>query len=185
MGARVGLLGGSFDPVHYGHLRAAEWALENFQLQEVRFVPARRSPFKGEPRASAEDRCAMLALATADHVSFGVDRIELERSAPSYTVDTLRELTSREKDHVFVLILGSDAAAGVDDWREAAEVKRMAEIRVLDRPGDGPGPSADPAFLGLAVSATEIRRAVKAGRSVRYLIPEPVRLYIEEKGLYR
>jgi len=182
---RVGLLGGSFDPVHYGHLRAAQWALEAFDLQQVRLVPARQSPFKGPCVASETDRHTMLKLATNDHEALVVEGCELERPAPSYTVDTLRDLTRRMPDVRFALILGSDAAGGLEAWRESSEVRRLAEIRVLWRPGDpAQGPTAT-TFSGLSISSTEIRESVKAGRSIRYLTPEPVRLYIEEKGLYK
>jgi nicotinate-nucleotide adenylyltransferase len=183
----MGLLGGSFDPVHYGHLRAAQWSLEAFGLEEVRLVPTRQSPFKGPCIASAEDRLAMLTLATEDNDALQVEGCELEREAPSYTVDTLRVLTHRVPQARFTLILGSDAAAGLDRWREISEVRRLAEIRVLGRLGEVAVRQEEVAasFAGLAVSATEIREAVKASRSIRYLTPEPVRRYIAEKGLYR
>jgi len=180
---RVGLFGGSFDPVHYGHLRAAQWALEAFELQEVRLVPARQSPFKGPCAASGAARRAMLDLAVAGNPALVVEACELEREGPSYTVDTLRTLTARSPRSHFTLVLGSDAAAGLDRWRESAEVRRLAEVRVLGRPGD-PDPAVVP-FEGLAISSTDIRDAVKASRSIRYLTPESVRLYIEEKGLYK
>ena len=182
---RVGLLGGSFDPVHYGHLRAAQWAIEAFDLQEVRLVPARQSPFKGPCVASEADRRAMLDLAVEGNPALAVEGCELDREPPSYTVDTLRTLTARSPQARFTLILGSDAAEGLDRWRESAEVRRLAEVRVLGRPGD---PDVDPAvvpFEGLAISSTDIRDAVRASRSIRYLTPESVRLYIEEKGLYK
>jgi nicotinate-nucleotide adenylyltransferase len=182
---RIGLLGGSFDPVHYGHLRAAEWAIEAFELQGVRLVPARQSPFKGPSAASGEDRRAMLALAVADNPAIVVEDCELERDAPSYTVDTLRAMAARWPRARFILILGSDAAAGLDLWRESTEVRRLAEIRVLGRPGhQTPVADAVP-FEGLAISSTDLRAAVKASKSIRYLTPESVRLYIEEKGLYK
>lgn len=182
---RVGLLGGSFDPVHYGHLRAAQWALQAFELQEVRLVPANQSPFKGPCVASQEDRRAMLDLAVADNPALVVEGCELEREGPSYTVDTLRTLTARSPQSRFTLILGSDAAAGLDRWRESAEVRRLAAVRVLGRPGDGLLDPAVVPFEGLAISSTDIRDAVMASRSIRYLTPESVRLYIEEKGLYK
>ena len=183
---RVGLLGGSFDPIHHGHLRAADWAAETFALDAVRFVPARRSPFKGEPTAAAEARLAMLSLAIEGNERFAIEACELHREPPSYTVDTLRELRDREPEATFVWIVGSDAARDIDKWREIGEIRRMAEIRVLRRPGD-PTPDAEalPSFSGLAVSSSEIRAAVRRGRSIRYLVPEAVRLHIREKGLYR
>jgi len=182
---RVGLLGGSFDPVHYGHLRAAQWALETFALQQVRLVPARQSPFKGPCVASDADRRAMLELAVEGNPALAVEACELDREPPSYTVDTLKTLIARSPEALFTLILGSDAATGLDRWKDSAEVRRLAEIRVLARPGN---PAVDPAvvpFEGLAISSTDIRDAVRASRSIRYLTPESVRLYIEEKGLYK
>jgi nicotinate-nucleotide adenylyltransferase len=182
---RVGLFGGSFDPVHYGHLRAAQWALSAFGLDLVRLVPARQSPFKEPCVASGQDRKTMLTLATQDNPSLVVEDCELNRPAPSYTVDTLRTLIQRLPDARFTLLLGSDAAADLDAWRESSEVRRLAEIRVLGRPGEtAPNPEGVP-FSGLAISSTEIRAALKASRSIRYLTPESVRLYIEEKGLYQ
>lgn len=182
----MGLLGGSFDPIHYGHLRAAEWAKEAFGLHEVRLMPARQSPFKGPARASDGDRVAMLNLATADNPVIGVETCELLREAPSYTIDTLRALQDRSPDAHFTLVLGSDAAADVELWREIAQIRRLAEIRVLGRPGDRvtPGQITE-TFEGLAISSTEIRTLIKGGHSIRYLTPEAVRQYIEEKGLYK
>lgn len=185
---RVGLLGGSFDPVHYGHLRAAQWALAAFELDAVRLVPAKQSPFKGPCVASVEDRKTMLTLATQDNASLVVEDCELNRPAPSYTVDTLRTLLTRAPASRFVLILGSDAAAGLEKWEESAEVRRLCEIQVLRRPvdqADRGSASAVLPFEGLAVSSTQLRGAIARGQSIRYLTPEPVRLYIEEKGLYK
>jgi nicotinate-nucleotide adenylyltransferase len=182
---RVGLLGGSFDPVHYGHLRAAQWALETFELQEVRLVPARQSPFKGPCVASAADRRVMLELAVEGNPALSVEGCELEREAPSYTVDTLKTLAARSPQTRFTLILGSDAAAGLSGWRESDEVQRLADVRVLGRPGDRSPEGPVVPFEGLAISSTDIRDAIRGSRSIRYLTPESVRLYIEEKGLYK
>ena len=133
---RVGLLGGSFDPVHYGHLRAAQWAIEACALQEVRLVPARQSPFKDPCVASGEDRASMLSRAIEGNASLRVEDCDLRRDPPSYTVDTLRTLTSREPGATFILILGSDAAKGLEKWREPGEIRRMAQILVVGRHGD-------------------------------------------------
>lgn len=179
---RVGLLGGSFDPVHYGHLRAAEWALGAFGLQSVRLMPARQSPFKGPSVASDVDRLTMLSLSVAGNDALSVESCELEREPPSFTVDTLRTLKKLSPGTAFTLILGSDAAAGLHQWHESAEVQRLADIQVLSRP-DASG--AIDAFPGLAISSTEIRTLIQSGHSIRYLTPEPVRRYIEEKGLYK
>jgi nicotinate-nucleotide adenylyltransferase len=181
---KVGLLGGSFDPVHFGHLRAAEWARQTYSLDSVRLMPAMRSPFKEPPVASEADRLRMVELATEGNSHLDVERAELDRPAPSYTVDTLRHLTALESGNRFALIVGSDAARGLDKWREIDEIRRMADILILARPGDETLQNAAP-FAGLAISASEVRREVHAGRSIRYLTPESVRRYIEEKGLYR
>lgn len=182
---RVGLLGGSFDPVHYGHLRAAEWAKETWALDAVWFVPARRSPFKGDPGAPPAARVEMLNLAIVGNEAFLVEKCELERDPPSFTVDTLRHLKAHHPASQFVWIVGSDAARDIDKWREIGEIRRMAEIRILRRPDDSEtGTVAGEPFSGLAVSSSEIRAAVKQGRSIRYLMPESVRLYVREKGLY-
>jgi nicotinate-nucleotide adenylyltransferase len=185
---RVGLLGGSFDPVHYGHLRAAQWAIETFSLDKVLLMPALQSPLKGSCVAGAEERRRMLALATSDNPALGIEDCELRRPAPSYTVDTLRELKSREPATAFVLILGADAARDLDQWRNIDAIRGLAEIQVLDRPNaaaHSPAAGGGASFHGLAISSTEVRRAVQAGRSIRYLTPESVRLFIEEKGLYK
>ena len=181
---RIGLLGGSFDPVHYGHLRAAEWSLEALALDRVLLVPARRSPLKGPGIASDRDRLAMLKRAAADNSRFEVETCELDREPPSYTVDTLRTLTRRAPGDAFILILGSDAAKDLEKWREIGEIRNLADLRILARPDESSGPEAL-AFEGLSVSSTGIRRAVSAGESIRYLTPDSVRLYIEEKGLYK
>jgi nicotinate-nucleotide adenylyltransferase len=181
---RIGVLGGSFDPVHFGHLRAAEWALEALALDRVFLVPARRSPFKGPGFAPDPDRLAMLRLAAADNPRFEIETCELDREPPSYTVDTLRTLTQRVPGSAFTLILGSDAAVDLEKWREIGEIRRLADLRILARPDEPSRPEAL-AFEGLSVSSTGIRSAVSAGRSIRYLTPDSVRLYIEEKGLYK
>ncbi len=184
---RVGIFGGSFDPVHHGHLRAAQWALEAFLLDRILLIPARQSPFKAACFAPDQDRHAMLRLAARDNPSFAVDDCELRREAPSYTVDTLRQLAEREPLNQWTVIVGSDAGLGLPGWRDVAEVQKLAEIRILGRPGDPESARVDGFvyFPGLGISSTELRESVRAGRSVRYLTPESVRLYIEEKGLYK
>jgi nicotinate-nucleotide adenylyltransferase len=183
---RVGLLGGSFDPVHYGHLRAAQWAIENFSLDRVLLMPALQSPLKGSCFAGPDERRRMLELATSDNPVLGIEDCELRRAAPSYTVDTLKELKTREPETAFVLILGADAARDLDKWRSIDVIRSQAEVQVLDRPNASTSFASDGlSFQGLAISSTDVRRAVQAGRSIRYLTPESVRLFIEEKGLYK
>jgi len=188
----TGLLGGSFDPVHVGHLIAADRAAEALGLDRVLFVPCARQPLKATgPVAAGAHRRAMLELAVAGHGPFAVDPIELDRAGPgpSYTVDTLRALAARCPGERLVLLLGADAAADLPRWRAVEEVVRLAEVAVLTRPG-APAPArglvrhvvATPA---IEVSASEIRARCAAGRSIRYLVPDAVADYIERNGLYR
>lgn len=185
----VGLFGGSFDPVHHGHLIVGQVAAETLGLEALRFVPAREQPFKrGRHAAPAEARTAMLDLAVAGYPGFQVEQAELERPAPSYTVDTLRVLRVREPGVGFVLLVGSDAAAELAEWREAAEVGKLAEIVVFARPGsDVPGSSLIRRVIrvpSIDISATEIRRRVRDGRSIRYWVPDAVAEYITRHRLY-
>ncbi len=186
----TGVLGGSFDPVHHGHLIAADRAAEALGLERVLFVPCARQPLKpAGPVADGVHRRAMLALALAGHPRFVVEPMELERPGPSYTVDTLRALHAREPRERFVLILGADAAAQLPRWRAADEVARLAEIAVLTRPGV---PEVASAFVAhcvampaIEISASDIRARCLAGKSIRYLVPEPVADYIERNRLYQ
>ena len=183
---RIGLLGGSFDPIHYGHLRAADWAASAFGLDQTRLMPAAQSPFKPPCIASAVARVEMIRLALSDNPLLALEECEVRRPAPSYTIDSLVELKGREPGSDFVLLVGSDAAEGIDRWHRAGEVKQLAELRVVPRVKEGSLLSKESlVFEGLSISSTALRNAVKHGRSIRYLTPEPVRRYIEEMGLYR
>ncbi len=186
----TGLLGGSFDPVHHGHLIAAARAAEALALTRVLLVPCARQPLKQQgPVAAPAQRRAMLELAVAGDPLFAVDPLELERPAPSYTVDTLRALTARCPGERFVLLLGSDAAADLARWRAAEEVARLAEIAVLTRPGApeviSPLVRHVVATPAVEISASDIRARCLAGKSIRFLVPDAVADYIAKEGLYR
>lgn len=185
---RVGLLGGSFDPVHHGHLIAAGVLGEVLALDEVRLVPAREQPFKiGRHHASAEHRGAMVAAAVAGASGLRLEGAELGRPGPSYTVDTLRELREREPGADFVLLLGHDAAGELDAWKEAAAVRQLATV-VAFRRGPAGGADAAPAAVtvpAIDISATEVRQRVRDQRSIRYWVPDAVADYIMAHGLYR
>ncbi|MEO6067736.1 MAG: nicotinate-nucleotide adenylyltransferase [Gemmatimonadales bacterium] len=186
----VGLLGGSFDPVHHGHLIAALVAREALQLDEVLFIPAGVQPFKtGGPAAPAVDRVAMLRLALAGLTGLGVETCEVDREGPSYTVDTLRTLEGREPGRSFILLLGADAAAEFPRWREAEEIVRRARVAVLTRPGHvvpaAAWVSAVVPMPALEISATDLRRRVAAGHPIRYFVPDAVASYVAQHGLYR
>jgi len=185
----VGLLGGSFDPVHHGHLIVARVAQETLGLDEVRFLPAREQPFKlGRHGASAADRAVMLELAIAGSPGFAIERAELDRAGPSYTVDTLEVLRAREPAARFTVLLGADAAAELSAWHRAADLPNLARIVVFGRPGT-PVP-ASPLIAGtievpaVDISATEIRRRAGAGLPVRYWVPDAVAEYMVRHRLY-
>ncbi len=185
----IGLLGGSFDPVHHGHLIVGQVAREALGLEAVRFVPARQQPFKGGRHgAPAEHRAAMLVLALADAPGLAVELAELDRPGPSYTVDTLRELHEREPGREFTLLLGGDAAADLDAWHRAREIPDLARVIVFARPGSAV--PASPLIAGVIdvpaidISATEIRRRVREGLPIRYWVPDSVAGYISRHRLY-
>lgn len=185
-------MGGSFDPIHLGHLRAAENAREALSLDLVLFVPAAEPPHKPSFRLSpASDRLAMVTLAVAGNPWFRASDLELQRSGPSYTVDTLAELTrTRGQDELF-LIVGSDTLGEMASWREPERIFGLSKIAVAERPGaeavPPPLPSARVVRVagpGLFLSASEVRRRVRAGLSIRYLLPDTVAAYIATHGLY-
>ncbi|MGH7512712.1 MAG: nicotinate-nucleotide adenylyltransferase [Gemmatimonadales bacterium] len=185
----IGLFGGSFDPVHHGHLIVARVAAESLALDELRFLPAREQPFKqGQHGAPAADRAVMLELAIAGSPGFALERTELDRPGPSYTVDTLEAVRAREPGASLTLLLGADAAAELGAWHRAAELPRLARVIVVGRPG-APIPSS-PLIAGsvavpaLDISATEIRSRVRAGLPIRYWVPDAVAEYIVRHRLY-
>jgi nicotinate-nucleotide adenylyltransferase len=185
----VGLLGGSFDPVHHGHLIVGQAAAESLGLDQLRFVPAREQPFKlGRHAAPAADRAAMLDLAVAGTPGFDVERSELGRDGPSYTVETLLGLRAREPGVVWTLLLGADAAAELEAWHRSGELPGLARVVVFARHGTSVPPSpliaATVEVPAVEISATAIRRRVREGRSVRYWVPDPVAEYIARHRLY-
>ena len=184
---RIGVFGGSFDPVHVGHLAIALAAIETVPLDLVLFVPARRSPLKERgPVASETDRYEMLVRATTTESRFAVSRVELDREPPSYTVDTLGLLS--EQGQLF-LLLGSDALAELDRWRAPERIRALATILVARRPGAPEVPSSSGARAfdapALDISSRELRARAGRGLSLRYLVPDGVWEHIEHHGLYR
>lgn len=196
---RVGVYGGTFDPIHFGHLAVAEDARCALGLSRVIIVPAARQPLKGHAQgAGPAHRLAMARLACADNPAFAVDSSEIERPPPSYTIDTLSELRRRLGPAVELwLILGADAARDLPRWHQAARIVELARLAIVGRPGAALHPpaleTALPALAGryrliegprLDISSTELRRRFAAGRPVRYQVPESVRAYVEAHGLY-
>jgi nicotinate-nucleotide adenylyltransferase len=187
---RLGLLGGSFNPIHHGHLITAVRAAEAARLDRVLFIPASVSPLKGgRSLASARDRWTMLKAALRGNPLFEASDLELRRGGVSYTVDTLRELRrSRPKARLY-WILGTDAAAQLHRWKSPDEVRLLAELVVIARPGARvprtvPRASVVRAPL-LDISSSEIRDRIRRGLSVRYMVPDAVERQIRRKGLYR
>lgn len=200
----LGVFGGTFDPIHVAHLAVAEEAAEALGLERVLFVPAGTPPHKpGLVITPAENRLAMVELAIAGNPRFAVDRLELDRPGPSYTIDTLEALrgTRAAAGHPadLWLILSAEAFLGLMTWHEPRRVVELARIVVAPRDGY---PDAGPAFLAghlpdladratfldgprLRLSASELRARAAAGRSLRYLVPEAVSAYIGDHGLYQ
>jgi nicotinate-nucleotide adenylyltransferase len=186
---RWGLLGGSFNPIHHGHLITALRAAEAVTLDRVLFIPAAVSPLKnGDGLASAAHRWAMLRLALRGTPQFEACDLELRRGGVSYTVDTLRELKTQTRAQLY-WILGTDAARQLPRWKSIDEVRRLARFIIVTRPGDRVSQNRPKDHIVraplLEISSSEIRERVRKGLTVRYLLPESVERYIREKGLYR
>lgn len=209
----LGIYGGTFDPIHHGHLRTALEVKEALQLEELRLLPCRLPPHRGSPGCTPQQRLKMLELAL-EHAEpgFVLDRRELERDGPSYMVDTLASIREEIGDRPLCLIVGLDAFAGFPSWHRWRELLELAHVAVMRRP-DAPAPEwageltrvvadrkvegADVlrqssagriAFLDvtqLAISATGIRRLIAAGKSPRYLVPDAVWAMIQSQRLYR
>jgi nicotinate-nucleotide adenylyltransferase len=194
----VGLFGGTFDPPHTGHLIVAQDAALALGLDRILFVPAARPPHKtGTVVSPAPLRLAMLELAVGGDPRFVIDRTELERSGPSFTVDTLRTLAGAWPGTALTLLIGADQYAEFGTWREPDTIRQLARVAVLDRgPGTGgapgPAPAARPLGDGVVavsvtridVSSTEVRRRVAAGLPIRYLVPAAVEQFIVDHRLY-
>ena len=181
-GSDVGVLGGTFDPVHNAHLAMARAALEQLRLGRVLFLPTGQTHYRTPARATGEDRVAMLALALAGEPRFVVDARELAPGASGYTVDTLRSLGL---DRPW-LLMGADQYAKLGSWHRPEEVRRLARIAVFARAGfDLQGDVRRLALPPMPVSSTEIRRRIAAGEDASSMVPAAVANYIQHKGLYR
>jgi len=208
---RIGILGGTFDPVHIGHLRSALEVAEFMALDELRLLPNARPPHRDTPQVAAQDRLAMVRRAVEGVAGLSVDDRELLRDTPSYTLDTLESLRAElgASDQLF-LLMGWDAFCGLPGWHRWDELLKHCHILVLQRPDadvEPPdelrnllaarsesdptamsGPAGNISFVWqtpLSVSATQIRQLLASGKSVRFLVPDAVLAYIETHGLYR
>jgi nicotinate-nucleotide adenylyltransferase len=191
---RLGIMGGTFDPVHLGHLVTAEQARADLKLDEVVFIPAGNPWQKAqEETTAAEHRYLMTVLATAANPAFSVSRVEIDRAAPTYTVETLRAMREiAPVDHLF-FITGADAILNILTWKDAEECLELADFVAATRPGYHAEQLDEAGLLdrvilldvpALAISSTDIRERFSAGRSVRYLIPREVEEYAVKHGLY-
>ena len=210
---KIGLFGGTFDPIHYGHLRSAEEVREAFGLDRIIFIPTSIQPLKSGAASNAADRLKMARLATAGNPAFSVSAIEVKRPGKSFTVDTLRDFAARRPKASIYFIIGIDAFRDIGRWKSFKELFELAHFIVTSRPGSGDrfGSGAIPVaarksfcydrvrdafrhasgtrlhFLRLtdiAISASEIRSRVRAGKSIRYLVPGKAERYIKRRGLY-
>lgn len=195
---RLGLMGGTFDPIHCGHLILAEQARERFGLEKILFVTAAQPPHKlGESVTEAAHRLEMTRLAIADNDLFECSTIEIDRPGPSYTVDTVRQLLELYGPQIdLYLLLGADEGRDLMKWREPYEIMKLATIAVANRPGlpvsdvidllpeDFARGIAPMEMPGVDISATDLRERVRSGRSIRYLVPKSVEEYIWANGLY-
>ena len=208
--AAVGIFGGTFDPIHYGHLRTAFELLQALSLEQMRFVPCGDPPHRGRPLADGRLRLAMVRAAVADEPAFTVDDRELQRGGPSYTVDTLAALREELPGTPLCLVIGMDAFLGLPRWHRWRELLELAHVIVAHRPG---WRAPDMGVLGellaeratarvrdlhatlagaiyvhavtqLEISSTELRALIRAGRDPRFLMPDPVRQIILDSGCY-
>ena len=196
---RLGLMGGTFDPIHYGHMLMAEEARQAFALDDVVFVPNGRPAHKKAYLVSSpEERYAMTLLATGSNPCFSASRIEIERPGPSYTIDTLREFRRLYPDlDALYFITGADAVLEILTWHEYDKLAAECQFIAVTRPGfvlERLSEIADASFLDrvhflpiprLEISSTDIRKRVREGRSIKYLTPETVETYIRQQGLYQ
>lgn len=198
---RVGILGGTFDPIHIGHLMLAEAVRDEYELEKVLFIPAAQPPHKlGRKISPAEDRYMMTVLATCSNPAFEVSDIEMRREGPSYSVDTVRALLRTSGgDTEYFFIAGTDIIREIHTWERIEELLSICPFIAASRPGCRPDVERTRGLLGdlgvrqihllntpeLEISSTDIRERVARGASIRYIVPCEVEQYIYKKGLYR
>ena len=190
---KIGIFGGAFDPIHYGHLINAETVRSDYHLDRIIFIPSKYTNKKGiDALVPAEDRFAMAVLATEEVKEFEVSRIELDRDGPSYTADTVNILWEQYPDEQLYLIIGSDALYTIANWRKSESLLEQVTLIALRRPGNVPLQFADnvnftvlyPDNPMVDISSTSIRERLYNGKSVRFMLPDSVIDYIQANGLY-
>lgn len=203
----IGINGGTFDPIHYGHLRPALEVQQQLGLDQVLFVPCYQPVHRALPQASTEQRCAMIELAIENQPRFALEKIEIERGGPSYMVDTLTSLKQRMPDASLVLMMGTDAFAQFHRWQNWQGILQLANIVIMHRPGEfvpiqgeahkiyqahqatrlteASGQIVDVAVTQLDISSTMVRQQLKNGNSADYLLPPNVMAFIQKHSLYQ
>ena len=182
---KIGIYGGTFDPIHYAHLILAREAREQLGLEKVIFVPAAVSPFRDAPLATGEMRLRMLRAAIEGEPDFVADDCDLRRPPPSYTFDTVTDIRRREGEADFHYMLGEDNVAGLTRWHRFAELQALVQFVVLDRSDSTSAHGYLTVRRKIDISATDIRKRVASGRSIRYLVPPAVEEIIRQGNLYR
>jgi nicotinate-nucleotide adenylyltransferase len=188
---RIGVMGGTFDPIHHGHLVAASEVAASFELDEVIFVPTGR-PWHKHDEAPSEHRYLMAVIATASNPSFSVSRVDIDREGTTFTIDTLRDLRAQRPDSDLFFITGADAIAQILSWRDHDDLWDLAHFVAVSRPGHELSVAGLPAervsrleVPALAISSTDCRERVRRGKPVWYLVPDGVVQYIGKHHLYR
>lgn len=183
---KIGIYGGTFDPIHHGHLILGRQAREEIGLDQLIFVPAAVSPFKSPAFASGELRLSMLRAAIEGQAGFIADGCELKRPPPSYSIDTVLEVRERNPNAELFWLIGADNVSGLDKWHRIDALKKLVKFVVLDR---GRGKKSTHRYpvvrRNVDISATDIRKRVASGRSIRYLVPKAVEEIIRRENLYR
>jgi nicotinate-nucleotide adenylyltransferase len=182
---KIAIYGGTFDPIHHGHLIVAREALEKLGAEQVIFIPARVSPLrKTAPVARDEVRLLMIKAAIESEPGFAVDDCELLRPPPSYTIDTIEQIRQRNSEATIYCLIGEDNVDRLTKWRRFADLEKMVRLVVLDRSGQQPHHAYPIIRRKIDISATEIRKRVATGRSIRYFVPPAVEEIIRREKLY-
>ena len=197
---KVGIMGGTFNPIHFGHSLLAETAFHQFQLDEILIMPTKNPYYKKISNSvTEEDRVAMVELAIEDNAHFRLSKEELNREGTTYTVETLSQLTARHPDYEYYFIMGADSLYHIESWKDPAQILKLATIVVAGRAGTGSSLSSQIEYIEnkydseiyrlnspvLEISSNDIRRRIRDGESIRYLLPAKVADYIYEHGLYQ
>ena len=183
---KIGIYGGTFDPIHHGHLILGRQASEELGLDQLIFVPALVSPFKNPSFASGEQRLAMLRAAIEGQNDFAVDDCELKRPPPSYSIDTVLQIREHDPNAKLCWLIGADNVSGLEKWHRIDALKKLVQFVVLDRGCAEKSAHQYPIVQrNIDISATDIRKRVASGRSIRYLVPKAVEEIIRREKLYR